>query len=204
MLNSIVVLTPLNHCFTCVHCVHCYQCDLTHEKQSVLHQFLLCYTYTILQCISCVHRCGRKLLEWWMQTSNWWQYKSSEMLCCVNLLSSWLPNPDDDDGITSLCNICNYLPIDTIWHFRDVHVHQHHSENLKSCTFQSVNQIIIQFDRTSSLSHTVYLIYLMWEARRQHMWWCCPVRIAFVLHVQGSDLQIFFAIDNLFEFAVGD
>jgi hypothetical protein len=44
VLNSIVVLTALNHCFTCAYCVHCRQCDLTHEKQNVLHQFLLCYT----------------------------------------------------------------------------------------------------------------------------------------------------------------
>jgi len=36
------------------------------------------------------------------------------------------------------------------------------------------------------------------------MWWWCPVRTAFVLYVQGSDLQIFIAIDTLTEFAVGD
>ena len=125
------------------------------------------------------------------------------MLHCVNLLSSRLPNPDDD-GIMFLCNICNYWLTDTVRHFRDFRVHQHHSENPKPWTFQSVIQIIIKFECTDSLSHTVYLIHLIWEIWWQHMWCLCPVRIAFVLYVQGSDLQIFIATDTLIEFAVGD
>jgi hypothetical protein len=125
------------------------------------------------------------------------------MLHCVNLLRSRLPNPDDDD-IMLLCNIWNYWPTDTVRHFRDCRVHQHHSENPKSCTFQSVIQIIIQFECTGSLSHAVYLIHLIWEIWWQHMWWRCPVRIAFVLYVQGSDLTDFYCHKIPCDFAVGD
>jgi hypothetical protein len=125
------------------------------------------------------------------------------MLHCVNLLSSRIPNPDDD-GIMLFCNICNYWPTGTVQHFRDFCVHQHHSENSKSCTFQTVIQIIIQFECTGSLSHAVYLIHLIWEIWWQHMWWWCPVRKAFVSYVQGSDLESFIAIDTLTEYADGD
>jgi hypothetical protein len=125
------------------------------------------------------------------------------MLHCVNLLSSRMSNPDDD-GNMFLCNICNYWLTDTVRHFRDFHVNQHHSENPTSWTLQSVIQIIIQFECTGCLSHTVYLIQLIWEIWWQHMWYWCPVRTSFVLYVHGSDLQIFSAIDTLIEFAVGD
>jgi len=40
-------------------------------------------------------------------------------------------------------------------HFGDFLVHQQHSENPKSCTFQSVIQIINQFECTGSLSHSL-------------------------------------------------
>lgn len=103
----------------------------------------------------------------------------------------------------ALCSFVTSVTTDgqTVRHFRDFCVHQHHSENPKSWTFQSVIQIIIQFECIGSLSHAVYLIHLIWEIWWQHMWWC-PVRLAFVLYyVQGSDLQIFIAINTLF--AVG-